>query len=142
MRWAARVAKGVGVSFGIIPFTNVGYSYSKKEWGNETNKDYYYTNTYSGEGGLHQIYVGAAWQPFIGLSFGANVSYLWGSYSKSVVNTYSNSYYKSLLRTYSTQVNSYKLDFGVQYTKRLGKKDWLTLGVTYSRATTSVATPT
>ncbi len=127
-----RVAKGVGVSFGIIPFTNVGYSYSKKEWGNETNKDYYYTNTYSGEGGLHQIYVGAAWQPFIGLSFGANVSYLWGSYSKSVVNTYSNSYYKSLLRTYSTQVNSYKLDFGVQYTKRLGKKDWLTLGVTYS----------
>ncbi len=127
-----RVAKGVGVSFGIIPFTNVGYSYSKKEWGNETNKDFYYTNTYSGEGGLHQIYVGAAWQPFIGLSFGANVSYLWGSYSKSVVNTYSNSYYKSLLRTYSTQVNSYKLDFGVQYTKRLGKKDWLTLGVTYS----------
>ncbi len=127
-----RVAKGVGVSFGIIPFTNVGYSYSKKEWGNETNKDYYYTNTYSGEGGLHQIYVGAAWQPFIGLSFGANVSYLWGSYAKSVVNTYSNSYYKSLLRTYSTQVNSYKLDFGVQYTKRLGKKDWLTLGVTYS----------
>lgn len=127
-----RAAKGVGVSFGIIPFTNVGYSYSTKDWVNSTTKDTYYTNTYAGEGGLHQVYVGAAWSPFIGLSFGANVSYLWGSYSKSITSTYSNSYYKSLVRTYSSQINSYKLDFGVQYTHRLGKKDWMTVGVTYT----------
>ena len=127
-----RAAKGVGVSFGIIPFTNVGYSYSSQDWVNSATKDAYYTNTYSGEGGLHQVYVGAAWSPFKGFSFGANVSYLWGSYSKSVTSTYSNSYYKSLIRTYSSQINSYKLDFGVQYTHRLGKKDWMTVGVTYT----------
>lgn len=127
-----RAAKGVGVSFGIIPFTNVGYSYSSKDWVNSTSKDVYYTNTYAGEGGIHQVYLGAAWSPFIGLSFGANVSYLWGSYSKSVTSTYSNSYYKSLVRTYSSQINSYKLDFGVQYTHRLGKRDWMTVGVTYT----------
>ena len=127
-----RIAKGVGASFGIIPYTNVGYSYSQQEWVNETSKDYYYTNTYSGEGGVHQAFVGAAWQPFVGFSFGANFSFVWGSYTKSVLNTYSNAYYKSLLRTYSARLSNSKFDFGVQYTKRLGKKDWLTLGVTFS----------
>ena len=127
-----RLMKGVGVSFGIIPFTNVGYSYSTKNWVNETTKDVYYTNSYAGDGGLHQVYVGAAWAPFVGLSFGANISYLWGSYSRSVINTYSNTNYNTLIRTYSSQVYSYKLDFGIQYTKRLGKKDWVTLGVTYT----------
>ena len=37
-----------------------------------------------------------------------------------------------LSRNYSARVGSYKLDFGVQYTQRVSKKDWVTLGLTYS----------
>ena len=106
-----RLLPHVGMSFGIIPFTNVGYNYSASEWVN-ADKEAYYTNTYSGDGGLHQAYIGAGWEPVKGLAVGANFSYLWGSIDRSVSNSYSNSYYKTLTRYYSMQVNSYKVDFG------------------------------
>jgi hypothetical protein len=70
--------------------------------------------------------------PVKGLSVGANISYLWGKYNRTVTNGYSNSYINSLSRNYSARVGSYKLDFGVQYTQRVSKKDWVTLGLTYS----------
>ena len=127
-----RLVRHVGMSFGILPFTNVGYNYSASEWVNKNDKDVYYTNTYNGDGGLHQAYVGAGWAPINGLSVGANVSYVWGSINRYISNTYSNSAYKTLTRNYSTQVNSYKLDFGVQYTRQIDKKNALTLGLTYS----------
>ncbi len=129
-----RLLKHVGMSFGIIPFTNVGYSYSYTP--NESEKldkyDATYANTYSGEGGIHQAYVGAAWAPFSGFSFGANISYLWGNITRTVSNDYSDSYVKTLSRTYTGHVTSYKLDLGVQYTQQIAKNDWVTLGLTYT----------
>ena len=128
-----RLLPHVGMSFGIIPFTNVGYNYyQSKPKDQPSDMDFDYTNTYSGDGGLHQAYIGAGWEPVKGLSVGANFSYLWGSIDRSVSNSYSNSYYKTLTRYYSMQVNSYKVDFGVQYTRQFSKKDWATVGVTFS----------
>lgn len=127
-----RAAKHLGVSFGIIPFTNVGYSYSGTGKVGSNFSDVTYTNTYSGDGGLHQVYLGAGWQPLKGLAVGANVSYVWGKYNKYAANSYSNSSYTTLTRSYFTQVNSYKLDFGVQYTAKVSKKDQVTVGLTFS----------
>ena len=127
-----RVAKHVGVSFGILPFTNVGYNYTSTGKVGPNFDGATYTNTYNGEGGLHQVYVGAGWMPMKGFSIGANVSYVWGDYNKYASNAYSNSNYNTLTRTYSTQVNSYKIDLGVQYTAKVAKKDWLTVGATFS----------
>ncbi len=105
-----RLLPHVGMSFGIIPFTNVGYNYSASEWVN-ADKEAYYTNTYSGDGGLHQAYIGAGWEPVKGLAVGANFSYLWGSIDRSVANSYSNSYYKTLTRYYSvTDTTAYSID--------------------------------
>lgn len=127
-----RLAKGLGLSFGIVPFTNVGYDYSNSGWVNKDNKEVSYSNAYHGEGGFHQAYLGVGFSPVRGLALGANVSYLWGDYTKTVTNSYSNSYVKTLSRSYTAQVNNYRLDFGVQYTLRIARRDWLTLGATYS----------
>lgn len=127
-----RLAKGLGLSFGIVPFTNVGYDYSTSGWVNEDSKEVSFSNTYHGEGGLHQAYLGLGFSPVRGLALGANVSYLWGDYTKTVTNSYSDSYVKTLSRTYTSQINNYRLDFGVQYTFRFSKYDWFTLGATYS----------
>ena len=127
-----RAAKHLGVSFGVLPFTNVGYNYTSTEKVGSQFNDATYTNTYNGEGGLHQVYLGVGWAPVKGLAVGANVAYIWGDYNKYVSNVYSNSNYNTLIRTYSTQVNSYKLDFGIQYTAKLSKKNWATIGATYS----------
>lgn len=132
---AFRVAKHLGLSFGIIPYTNIGYNYSNTERVNEfvsmNAVSSTYTNTYNGSGGLHQVYLGAGWEPFRGFSFGMNASYLWGDYTRSIVNSYSESYVNTMSRQYTATINSYKLDFGLQYAARLSKKDEVTLGLTY-----------
>lgn len=125
-----RAFKNVGVSFGIIPFTNVGYDYAITGRLDE-DRSTTYTNTYSGSGGIHQVYLGAGWEIIKGLSIGANVSYIWGDYERSVVNSYSDSYINTLSKYYTATVNSYKLDFGLQYTANINKKNALTLGLTY-----------
>lgn len=127
-----RLRQHLGLSFGVLPFTNVGYSYSSTSKIGSVFSDGTHTTTYSGSGGLHQAYVGLGWSPVKGLSIGANISYLWGNYSRSVYDSKSISGAKTETRLYSAEVNSYKLDLGAQYTARLGKKDWATLGVTYT----------
>lgn len=127
-----RLAKWCGMSIGLMPFSNVGYSMSDYI----ENKDYPTNSasvTYSGEGGLHQVYVGTGFKIFKNFSLGANISYLWGD----ITHTRSESFpLNSALFPLTTQTNiaikSYKLDFGVQYTQRFGKKHELTVGAVFS----------
>lgn len=125
-----RVMKNMGVGFGLIPFTNVGYNYSQAEFVDET-KSTYYTNTYKGSGGIHEVFAGVGYEPVEGLSVGFNAGYLWGSYNRSIVNNYSDNYINSLSKFYAADVRSYKLDFGVQYTRMVTKVDRITVGFTY-----------
>ena len=67
-----------------------------------------------------------------GLSVGVNGSYLWGDINRTVTNSYSDSYVNTVSREYSASVRSYKVDFGAQYTQRVAKADWVTLGLVYS----------
>lgn len=126
-----RAFRHVGMSFGIIPFTNVGYNYSSTSFvgGSLTETA---TNTYTGSGGIHEVFLGFGWELFKGFSFGANVGYLWGDYNRSLVNSYSNSTTNTLSKYYAGDVRSYKLDAGIQYTASLPKKNWLTIAATYS----------
>lgn len=126
-----RAFKNLGVSFGIIPFTTVGYNYGTSSYvGNQMTV--MSSNTYSGSGGVHQAYFGAGWRPIKYLSIGANISYLWGNYDRSLVNRYSDSYANTLARYFSADIRSYKLDLGVQGILPLSKKNTLTVGATYS----------
>ena len=127
---AFRAFKHVGVSFGIVPLTNVGYNYSIAGYLNN-DRNSAYVNTYNGSGGIHQFYVGAGWEFFKGLSVGANVSYLWGDIDRSVVNSYTDRYINTLSKYYTATVSSYKLDFGLQYSVNINKKNALTVGLTY-----------
>ena len=133
---AFRMFRHVGLSFGLVPYTNVGYKYSNTKnvnaFPSTSTTRTTYTNTYSGDGGLHQVYLGAGWEPVKGLSVGVNGSYLWGDINRTVTNSYSDSYVNTVSREYSASVRSYKVDFGAQYTQRVAKTDWVTLGLVYS----------
>lgn len=126
---AFRVLPNVGFSAGVVPFTNIGYNYSAMS--KVGLSDMISTETYSGSGGIHQAYVGAGWNFFDGFSIGANFSYLWGAYEKNVSITNSDSYVNTVTKTYSTDVSSYKIDFGLQWQKEILKENILTLGLTY-----------
>ncbi len=125
-----RAFKHVGVSFGLLPYTNVGYSYSTTQDVND-NSNTVATNSYDGTGGLHQFFLGVGWEPLRGLSVGVNGGYLYGGYTRTMVNSFSDSYANTLTKQYTSDVRNYKVDFGVQYVAQLAKKDQLTLGLTY-----------
>ena len=64
-----RLARHLGFSFGVIPFSNIGYNYSvTKKIGTEGTAGY--SSSYKGKGGLHEVYIGMGWEPFRGVSFG------------------------------------------------------------------------
>ena len=127
-----QVAPKLGIAFGVLPVSNVGYQFTntstaKREDGAMTAV----TTTYSGSGGLHEVFVGAGWSPFEGFSFGVNGGYLWGEIERTVSNAYSDASAKSLNKNFNCSVGSYKLDFGVQYQYNLNDKDAVTVGATY-----------
>ena len=126
---AFRLFPKIGVSVGIVPFTNIGYDYySTSQVGTSETTS---TETHTGSGGLHQAYLGVGWNVFGGLSVGANFSYLWGDYDKMISVTSSDNYVNTVTKSYSATVNSYKLDFGVQWQAKVATEDWLTLGATF-----------
>ena len=122
-----RLMPKVGASFGVLPLSNIGYSYSASTYLDETYGTV--SETYSGSGGLHQAFIGLGWNVVKNLSVGANVSYVWGTYERSV-STSSSSYVNTLSKDYTCNVNSYYIKLGAQWVKPLNTTDVLTLGAT------------
>lgn len=130
---AFRLRPHVGFSLGLLPYTNIGYAYSNARtigMDTEGNISAVSTETHSGSGGLHQAFVGAGWNIVSGLSVGANFSYLWGSYEKSVAVSNSDGTVNTVMKTYQATVHSYKVDFGLQWQQQLKNENALTVGLT------------
>lgn len=125
---AFRAFKNVGVTFGLVPLTSVGYTYGNTTYLSDVETGV--VSAYAGEGGLHQLFLGAGFKPIKQLSVGFNAAYLWGGYEKGVV-TSSSSSINDLSKIYKADVKNYTLDLGVQYDLPIGKQDMLTVGLTY-----------
>lgn len=131
-----RLYRKVGVTLGLLPFSNINYSFSG-EGQKVTNTtagsdDVYSYESFSGDGGLHQAFIGIGIEPVKNFSIGANFSYLYGEYSHTIVNSYSNTSVWSNVRNYSADINTYKLDLGAQYSFKLKEKHAFTIGAVYS----------
>ena len=71
----------------FMPFSSIGYNFSESKYlGSHFNSGstLTYTNSYTGDGGIHQAYVGFGWNPVADLSIGANFGYIWGNYEQSI----------------------------------------------------------
>nr|WP_302831870.1 hypothetical protein [uncultured Bacteroides sp.] len=127
-----RLGKWAAMSLGLLPYSNVGYSLGeyREDPEVETSSS---TVTYSGEGGLHQLYLGAGFKILKNLSVGANISYLWGDVTRTIAEQFpSNSAIMPLTNVSNVAIKSYKLDFGAQYTQRFGKKHEMTVGAVFT----------
>ena len=127
-----RLGKWAAMSLGLLPYSNVGYSLGEYRENSkvETSSN---TVTYSGEGGLHQLYLGAGFKIFKNLSVGANISYLWGDVTRTLAEQFpSNSSIMPLTTVSNVAIKSYKLDLGAQYTHQFGKKNEITVGAVFT----------
>lgn len=131
-----RLAKNLGVSFGFLPFTNVGYNYSTSSIvaRSESGTNLASTINYNGEGGIKQAYIGAGWKPFKNFSIGTNLSYIWGSYNKTVQNVYNDLSINTLSKKYTADFVAFHANIGAQYRFVVSPKNAITLGATYSFA--------
>jgi hypothetical protein len=123
--FAAPVSKRSALSFGLVPYTDLGYNY-RNSGTVDTNAINY---IYSGDGGLSKAYAGYGFGIGRHLSFGANVSYIFGNLRKfrsaeipqlfSAINTRSER---------SNSVGGINFDYGTQLSFDLSETRHLTFG--------------
>ncbi|CAN5652845.1 hypothetical protein BH11BAC1_BH11BAC1_01580 [soil metagenome] len=103
-------AKKWGLSFGLLPYSSVGYGIADKQK-NFIGDDEYHV--YEGSGGLNQFYVGTGFS--LGKNFfaGVNASFLFGTINQLKRIEYpSNSYYNTKI-TEETIVNDFYFNAGL-----------------------------
>jgi hypothetical protein len=116
-------------SVGIKAFSTIGYEIeTTKNIANVGEVSY----TYSGNGGINQLYWGNAFKICKGLSIGLNVSYMFGTlfstnnaefYDNTILNTFINDAYL---------LDGIYLEGGLQYFFNIGEKHKIGLGAVYS----------
>ncbi|WP_461450775.1 hypothetical protein [Mucilaginibacter sp.] len=118
--FAFPVTKHSALSFGLQPYSEVGYNYitSKKNLGTGLAVDTSAVNyIYSGQGGLSKAYFGYGFNIGKHLLIGANVSYIFGN-----IHQYRSTEIPTLFNTIDSRVeDSYAIgglnyDYGAQYT--------------------------
>jgi hypothetical protein len=105
------ISKKWGFSFGILPYSSVGYGIADKQI-NKVSGDVQY-HTYEGSGGLNQFYMGTGFS--LGKNFfaGVNASFLFGTINQLRKVEYpSNSYYNTKL-TDETIINNFYFNAGL-----------------------------
>lgn len=133
------VTRWMGMSIGLLPYSFSGYNFSTKDslYLPSTNDSVLTKNlqSFSGSGGISQVYLGVSFEPLKRLSVGVNGYYMFGSVGNNRTLYTSFSDGRNAYQIYSSQnlkINGLNLRFGVQYYQPLRQnKDLLTIGAIY-----------
>ena len=124
------VSKKIGVSFGLLPYSNMGYTINDSNTVTNIGSVNY---AYKGTGGFNKFYGGASFKIAKGLSVGANMSYLFGSLNKTRTVTFPESVNMySIRENNSYRVSDIIFDYGLQYEKKFKNKNSLSFGLVTS----------
>lgn len=123
------VTKWWKASFGLVPFSNVGYSVFVDKPVDGVGR---VRNIYEGSGGLNQLHLGNGFNITPNFSLGFNAAYVWG-----VIDTRRRVTFPDSLFMISTRIDNFDhvsdfmFDFGAQYFVPLKKDMVLGLGLVY-----------
>lgn len=137
--FAMPVTKQSAISFGLLPYSDVGYNYKQtlpRGFGTSSPVDTNQTNyIYSGGGGLSKAYLGYGFSIGKHLTLGANVSYIFGD-----LQNFQSTEFPELYGTLDSHieqdnhVRGFNFDYGAQYTIDFSNTKHLTLGYSASVA--------
>jgi hypothetical protein len=125
LTFAVPVTKKSALSFGLVPYSNLGYSFTNTALVDNFSAEQIYT----GEGGLSKAYIGYGIQLGKHFSVGANFTYLFGNLKQSTATEFSK--YTGFLNSSKQTENSIGglvAEYGLQYVTALNKKTRLTIG--------------
>ena len=120
--------QNLGISFGISPYTSVGYSIESIEYVSGGGRDQYMSRV-DGIGGLTRVYAGFGVNLLKNTSIGMNASLLFGQNTEQQSVAMSSSDEFSIYIENSDYYVGGKLDFGIQQNIPLSKTKNLTVGL-------------
>jgi hypothetical protein len=113
------LGKKGGLSFGLLPYSRLGYEISEEVVVPEYGKS---TTSYLGDGDISQFYVGSALKLGSALSIGANVSYYFGSLNRSRTSEFDTSSNILHLRSVDKDaIGDLSFNYGLQYVIEKGE---------------------
>lgn len=123
------ITKWWKTSFGVLPFSYVGYDIFNTEKLDDTLM---VTYVYRGSGGLNQLYWGSGFSIGKKFSAGFNIKYLFGNISRSRGATFPDSTeMKNSYITGSMRPSDLYAEIGVQYKTALPENHFLVAGATF-----------
>jgi len=123
------ILNGVGLSFGMIPFSSIGYEMSSEIIDN-TNELNTGVANYSGDGGISKVYFGGGVELFDGLSIGFNSSYLFGSLNRRKKLDFNDDSFLNSRSNSKINLQGYFYEFGLLYKDKLNENESFTIGIT------------
>jgi hypothetical protein len=131
---ASSMGKHMGLSFGIVPYSSIGYSI-KQEY-NDYSTGNAMDTYYSGDGGIMNFYLGTSLKLFDKLSVGVTMNYLMGKLTRQRQVTFPTSFdYATASSEERFDIKKPVFSFGLQYNEVYEDKFFFTLGATYDLAT-------
>lgn len=106
------ISKKWGLGFGLVPYSNVGYSINDPRTDDRGNRE---LHTYDGSGGLNQFYLSSGLRLAKNLSFGLTGSYLFGVIAQDRTVEFDNSIYFNTRVENSTSIGWFNMNIGLQY---------------------------
>lgn len=131
------LAKGVGATFSVAPYSSVGYKMNVTDQNDDNWADIgRVMYGYLGEGDITEIKVAVGWAPWKNFSIGVAAKYFWGNiertYTTSIPNVVTGTgNFASTKGVDNYVVNNFKLQAGLQWNIISNEKRVLTLGATY-----------
>ncbi len=119
----------LGVGFGLIPYSSVGY---KVRSGSNTTTDPYHA--YSGEGGMNKVFLGAGYKISSKFSIGVDFNYNFGNVETK--NIWSQDIQYSTRELNTSDLSGFNINTGVIFNTKIKKKYDFYASATYTPEST------
>ncbi|MFV0345750.1 MAG: hypothetical protein ACK5IQ_05820 [Bacteroidales bacterium] len=122
------IARKIGISAGVVPFSNVGYEANQQR----DNGPFGTANVnYYGSGTLSEVFIGAGWKIAENLSIGANVDFVFGELTRTDEVISASSDAQVFRSVENIHIKNVMIKPAIQYTIPLKSNRSLTLGAFY-----------
>ena len=112
------LAKNIGMGFGIMPYSSVGYSLSSSSTNTQGAE---VTNYFTGEGGLNRLYASIGFEPIKNLSLGITANYNFGTLEYERIQSVEDVQFGTLDNRES-RINGYDFKYAINYNPTIKDK--------------------
>jgi hypothetical protein len=125
--------RGWGLSFGLMPYSSIGYKVVAVDSIPQDTFNMAKTSTFLGKGGLTKFYIGMGYKIYKdslrSLSLGVNVGYIFGNLNSTTQALFPIDYLKfNIEESNNRYTGGLVFDYGLQFEQKIGKKTSAVVG--------------